>query len=350
MARELLGDYGNLSQGGVWLRSHAYPFWSWMEINAPRYYKLLRNTYQDTNSAPKTVGAAIRKTAISSTALAARIMLLSALITAWNRLFFPDEDDELTKTGNRQLRLITGRRDDGSIVTLRIQGAFSDVLSFVGLEDAYQDVKDVRTGKTTAGKKVKEAGSAFVNRVGQGAMPFERLTGELLTGKSAYPDILHPRPIIDRAEHAFRMVSLDKVYRFMTKKPLKKGGKELIGLVLYETDPGEAAYYAMRQRIYNFLDEKEYERPSGDPTEKSIALRYYKQAKKFKDTKLENHWLAKYKALGGTTQGMKTSIKKGEVTNALPREYKKEFLDKLDGEDREVLEMAERWYNETYKK
>lgn len=350
MARELLGDYGNLSQGGVWLRSHAYPFWSWMEINAPRYYKLLRNTYQDTNSVSKTTGAAIRKTAISSTALAARIMLLSALVTAWNRLFFPDEDDELTKTGNRQLRLITGRRDDGSIVTLRIQGAFSDVLSFVGLEDAYQDVRDIKTGKTTVEKKAKEAGSAFINRVGQGAMPFERLTGELITGKSVYPDILHPRPIIDRAEHAFRMVSLDKVYRFMTKKPLKKGGKELIGLVLYETDPGEAAYYAMRQRIYDFLDEKEYERPSGDPTEKSIALRYYKQAKKFKDTKLENHWLAKYKALGGTTQGMKTSIKKGEVTNALPRKYKKEFLDKLDGEDREVLEMAERWYDETYKK
>ena len=333
----------------MWLRSHAYPFWSWMEINAPRYYKLLRNTYQDSNSTKQTLGVAARKTALSTTALAARVMLLAALVTMWNRLFFPDEDDELTKTGNRQLRLITGRRDDGSIITLRIQGAFSDVLSFVGLEDAFQDVKDVRTGKTTVGKKVKEAGSAFVNRVGQGAMPFERLTGELLTGKSAYPDILHPRPIIDRAEHAFRMVSLDKVYRFMTKKPLRKGGKELIGLVLYETDPGEAAYYAMRQRIYDFLDEKEYERPSGDPTEKSIALRYYKQAKKFKDTKLENHWWAKYKALGGTKEGMRMSIKKGEVTSALPKEYKREFLDKLDGEDREVLQMAEKWYDETYK-
>ena len=43
LARELIGDYGNISHAGQAIRSHLMPFYSWMEINAPRYIRLMRN-------------------------------------------------------------------------------------------------------------------------------------------------------------------------------------------------------------------------------------------------------------------------------------------------------------------
>jgi hypothetical protein len=277
------------------------------------------------------------------------MLMLAGLVTLWNSLFFHDEDEELTKTGNRQLRLIVGRREDGSIMTVRISGAFSDVLSFVGLEDAPQDIQDIREGKTTVAKKVKEGGSAFVNKFVQGAMPFEKSAAEAILGKTYYPDVFHPRPIRDRAENVLKTVSMDKLYRYLAKKPLR-GAKELTGLIVYDTTPGEAAYFTMKERINDFLDDKEVDRGSSEPTKKSNALYYYKQSKKLGDVKLANHWLAKYKALGGTNAGLKVSIKKGEVMAGLPREYRKEFLSSLDQEDKEVLKMAEDWYKETYQK
>ena len=125
-------------------------------------------------------------------------------------------------------------------------------------------------------------------------------------------------------------------------------GKELVGLLVYENDPGQAAYYTMRQKIYDFLDEKEVERPGGDPTKKSNALFWYKQSLKYGDEKLAEHWLNKYRELGGTNVGMYQSIKKGEVMSALPNKYKVEWFKSLDKEDREVLEMANEWYRQTY--
>ena len=126
-------------------------------------------------------------------------------------------------------------------------------------------------------------------------------------------------------------------------------GKEMTSLLVYDNDPGQAAYYTMRQRIYDFLDEKEVERPDGDPTQKSNALYYYKQSLKLENTELASYWLAKYRELGGTTKGMKASIEKGEVRAALPKKYRGEFYRSLDEEDKEVLQMADEWYNLTYR-
>jgi len=352
LARELMGDYGNLSQAGQWFRSHSYPFWSWVEINSPRYYRLLKNTKFEDNTGTlgrvAAVGAA--KTALNVGKLGIKAMLLMGLVVLWNRLMFPDEDDELQKQKDHKLKLIVGRREDGSIMTMKIQGAFSDMLSFFGLEDAVTDANEISEGKSTIGKKVAEGGSALVNKFAQGAMPLTKTLGEVITKKSFYPDILNPRPVRDRAEQGLRIFKMDQIYNYLTHKPARSFGKEVSGLLVYDNSPGEAAYYTMRQNIFDFMKDNGEEFPSGEPTDRSNALYYYKQSLKLGDPEKASFWFEKYKELGGTAKGYTASMKKGMIINTIPNDLKAAWYKSLDAEDKEVLDMANKWYFETYLK
>lgn len=274
LARELLGDYGNLSQGGQWLRAHSYPFWSWVELNTPRYYRLLKNTKFEYNSGiiGKVAGVGAKKVVVNVGMLGMRAMLLMGLMVLYNRIFWPDEDDELHREKNYKLRLILGRNDDGTIKTMKIQGAFSDVLAFFGLEDAVNDVDKIAKGKKTAGDMVFEGSNAFVNKFAQGAMPFTKTGYEVFTGRTLYPDMFSSRPIRDKGEHIARMASMDKVYNYLTHKPVRSFGKELSNLLTYDSDPGESAYYTMRENIFDFMDDNGVEPMSGNPTDRSNAL------------------------------------------------------------------------------
>lgn len=348
LARELMGDYGNLSQAGQWFRSHSYPFWSWVEINSPRYYRLLKNTkFEDnTGTVGRITGVVAAKTAVNVGKLGVKAMLLMGLVVLWNRAMFPDEDDELSKQKDRKLKLIIGRRDDGSIMTMKVQGAFSDVLSFFSLEDVVSDVKSDKT----AGKMAKEGGNAFVNKFAQGAMPLTKTLAEVATKKSLYPDVLNPRPIRDRAEQGLRIFKMDKIYNYLTHKPSRPFGKEVSGLLVYDNSPGEAAYYTMRQNIFDFMKDNGEEFPSGEPTDRSNALYYYKQSLKFGDPEKAAFWFEKYKELGGTGKGYNASMKKGMIINTIPNDLKAAWIKSLDAEDKEILEMANKWYFETYLK
>jgi hypothetical protein len=386
IARELIGDYGNLSQGGQWMRAHVYPFWSWVEINAPRYYKLLKNTKYEggtAGTATRTLGILTKKVGIGVAKKAVMFNLLMLLINMFNRIAFPDENEELRKNKDRQLKLILGRDEDGNIRTLRVSGAFSDVLSWGGLEDAPQDFKDVREGDYTVGDKVKEAGSAFTNKLAQGAFPMLKTAAELISGKSFYPDMFNPRQIRSKPEHALRMIPpADKIYRWLSKKPLRGIGKELSNVIVYNVNPGEAAYYAIKQNAYEFLDKKELSRESGSYTPKSNALYYYKQSIKYGDKDLAAHWFKEYSKFFDSSEevlklakkqnlsveetdkrllaaskrdkisvinGMNSSIENGEVLNSIPKKLQEEWLETLDAEDKEILEIANKWYDKTYR-
>ncbi|MCL4481826.1 MAG: hypothetical protein M1445_04255, partial [Bacteroidetes bacterium] len=171
---------------------------------------------------------------------------------------------------------------------------------------------------------------------------------EVALGKSLYPDIFNPGTIRDRPEHALRAVSMDRIYRYLTHKPLRGISKEAEGLIVYDTDPGEAAYYTVRQKIYYFLKKEGVETPSGEPTQRSNALFYYKQSLKLKNQDLAEHWLNEYVKEGGTKQGYKASIQRGVVTSPLPKRLREKWWATLDNEDKEVLDMANTWYEKTY--
>jgi hypothetical protein len=360
LARELIGDYGNISNAGKWLRRHLVPFWSWQEINAPRYLRMFKNLPHEEDAGrlgqarvPAVAAAALaRKTAV----FALKVQAFYMMVWVWNHLLFPDETDELEER-LREMgpQLILGRNEDGEIRSIPLPGALSDALSWIGLQDWPEDVRDVVTGAWDLGDKVAESGKAVVDRVVNMIGPMPKTLFELTSGHTSYPSIyrsekgkdftLGPRPIRDRWEHAARTVSLEGLYRRVTNRPYRPMIDVIGNLVMYRTDPGESAYYLTREKAARWLEQQG--RPSGSfhPTDRSNALYYFKKASDWGEDERAAYWLTRYHALGGTDRGLTQSLERGEPLGMLARRDRNAFLATLSERDREALERAESWYD-----
>jgi hypothetical protein len=359
LARELVGDYGNLSVAGQWLRTKMIPFWSFQEINAPRYVRLFYNLAAEGRGRGDLAKVGALAMARKGAGLTAKVFTFYGMAMLWNiamAAVLGIDDDDLSDAERRQLHLILGRREDGTIITLRLQGAISEALSWVGLENILQDAEDVAAGRKTKGEQAKEMAWSPFNKLVNAAHPFIKLAGEEITGYSVFPDITNPRPIKDRVEHLARMFSLESPYRHMTGKPTRKDWKDLsfwddvINLVGHQSDPGEAAYFDTRQRARKFLERKGIDSGSyrADAHGKSMALYNYKKALQYGDLDVAKKYYDRYMVLGGSRKGLKISVRMASPIAAVPKKMRREFLDSLTPRDRAKYERAVKWYNEVY--
>jgi N12 class adenine-specific DNA methylase len=358
MARELVGDYGNISHAGQYLRERVLPFYSWMEINAPRYVRLFRNLkHEGAGGLAPAAGVMVWK----GTKLAMKASILMAMVMLYNAVVWPDEEDELQELGREQLHLILGRRADGTIITLRFQGALSDALSWFGMSNPVEQVKKIAQGKKGAQDVAWDVVKAPGKRLFQAVRPDAKMVGEVLSGQSYYPDPMHPRPIRDTTEHILRTFSLDKIWNRIDipgvkiAKPQRGGSwedqlvKDISGLVLNETDPGEQAYYTARKDVMDWLSENGKEKPAALPTNKSNALYYYKQSLKFSDFDAAAKYLKRYQDLGGKLgHDVQGSIIRTHPLSSLSLLDRNKYVLSLTNKERETLEIAKTWYKKHY--
>jgi hypothetical protein len=326
------------------------------EINAPRYWRLMRNISIEGEPAGRRVALLGAVAGKKAAFLGAKAFMLYGAIALWNALVFPDEEEELGEEGRRQMHLILGRRADGSIMTLRLQGALSDALSWFNLHDFPEDMRDLVNGKQTVYQWLGQSAREPVNKMLQGIRPDIKGFGELIGGKTIYPDFARPRPIRDRGEYVARMLSLEGFYRRAAGRPMKEGTvagqvwEDVLRTFSYSANPGETAYYGAREMVGRFLEDRNIERPFHEPTDRSNALYWYKTAIKYGDAKAAERYLNKYKDLGGTMKGLKISVDRAHPLAALPNKYRTKFLNELSQEDRETVKRASRWYKETFKR
>ena len=355
LSRELLGDYGNLSAHGEKIRTSLIPFWSWMEINAPRYYRLFKNAAtqgEAGSTAARMAGVGARKAAGAALGIGEKLLLthlLFAAVSAFNNLAHPDEEDKLSSTVRGQLHLILGTTSDNKTMTLRFSGAFSDVLAWAGLEDYPESFKKLQAGRMDAKEMLKKMALATPNKLVNAASPFTKLAGELMAGKSIYPDMTKPAPIRDRAEHAARFLSLDEEYRALAGKPGKGYLNSLKNLLVYESDPGEQAYHDIRQQVGRFLEKHGREQTAAEPTERSKALYYFRQAMKYRDREAVDKYKADYLKAGGKPENLYQSIKRAHPLAGMPLQMRQQFMHSLTAQDRENIKFAVDWYKQAYR-
>lgn len=366
LARELIGDYGGVSHGGQYIRRHLIPFYSWVEINAPRYARMLRNApFEESGGTARkarTVGVAAGRSAWKLGKYAVKANLLLLLAAAWNRSMYPDEEEEMRKTDQGRVgHIILGKRPDGSIRTMRVQGALSDALDWFGTEDYPSDVEDVLMGKATWQDKAADAVKAPVEKVVGGLHPGFKSPFELIAGESTYPHIFgqgtdfgfRTTQIRDRKEYVARLFSLDGLYRRVTGRPKPPTDPSTMGTLAdwtfaYRTDPGEAAYWNARSNAFEYGRKHGKGEGGGEPTERGNALYYYKQAVKWSDKEAAARYLKAYFALGGSEKGMEQSIRMGHPLGSIAKKHQQEYIDSLSKDQKDELEAAIKFYEGTY--
>ena len=83
------------------------------------------------------------------------------------------------------------------------------------------------------------------------------------------------------------------------------------------------------------------------PTRKSNALYYYKQALRWGEPERAARWLQRYRELGGTERGLEQSVRRSAPLGAIAKKDRDAFRASLDAEERQVVQLAEVWYDRT---
>ncbi|MDQ7798524.1 MAG: GGDEF domain-containing protein [Candidatus Edwardsbacteria bacterium] len=351
LSRELLGDYGALTEAGNYMRERLIPFYSWMEINTPRYVRIMKNMGDEGRGSRAMGQAAAGKVARAAMKLPVKIAqagMLMAAVNSWNHLVWPEEEKKLSEQQRRSVHVIIGRDKGGNPLTIRFQGALSDALDWVGLEDVWYDVKDIREGKATIKDKTAEAGKAVVNKVVQSIRPDVKLYTELLSGKRLFPDVFKQQPIRDRTEHALGTLgaAMNIPYRYATGKPMRPLGQELTeALLAYRTvDAGEAAYGQVKSAKYQWLEKTGKESAGFEPTPRANALYNYKLAQRYGDKKAEQKYFAEYKKLGGNEKQLGMSLAMSAPLAGIKEDDLEQLLSEIPAEALEKTGLAYRWY------
>jgi N12 class adenine-specific DNA methylase len=352
LARELVGDYGDISVFGQRMRRYVMPFWSWPEMNTKRYFRLLANAFRVSNARGLattgflSAGIAAR----SATTMTIRMALVFALINIWNRWLHKEDEDKLDDQQKHQLHLILGHDSQGQVYTLRMQGALSDVLDELGFADTAEAFKNWEDGKGTFGEVALATPKAIVNRLGPGNWnPLYMEPIQLALREKLWPDMFKPRTIHDRERDVAQTFSLENEYDWAAGKPSQGYGRSWLQSFAYKRDPGEMAYNNTRDLVGQFLKEKEgLDIGRANISPRSEALRDYKMALRYGDVEAAQKALKEYAQYDGTVRGLKQSIKAAAPLHALPKRDRRAFVESLNDQERSELIEAQQFYEETY--
>lgn len=352
MANSALINYATPTPLGAHLRVHLIPFYRWMEGNAGRYWQYLANEVhagRENSSRRRLFGVAAVGRVLRYGAL---VGVLSAVVAAWNRLRYPDEDETMRRSGRRGY-LILGRNPDGKVRAVTVQGAWRDLLSAVGIGNPLAIAEDVVRGRKTVGEVASDAAWGLPNRVMQGVAPWYKLPAELASRQSLYPDVRRPVPIRDRAEYLAGQAALRTLYGTVTGKPMPaelRGWRGVVqSWVVQYTDPGEAQYWMARHDALRWA--KDHRLGASQAIvigERGNAMYYWKQALRYGDRDAARRWRAEYQRAGGTAQGMMSAIAEAHPLSALPRAAWNAYAADLKGEKRQTLQGAVKWWMDVY--
>jgi hypothetical protein len=228
-------------------------------------------------------------------------------------------------------------------------GAISDFLEWFGLGAPQQLVSRWLSGKMSAKDVAIEMAKGAVNKAVGQVGPQYKLPTETLTGRKMYPDVFEPAIIRDRGLYLAEQFGLGGAYRRIAGLPHKSYQESLQNVLAYAADPEESAYYEILDEKQLFLKNKgEYRGYGGSVSPRSSALYNIKMAIRYEDKTALDKYLQEYVNLGGTKEGIETSLRDMEplfgLNSKLEREFKNEWL---DDEGRRRLEQAEAFYKES---
>lgn len=349
LSRNLVGDYGNLSEFGNFMRKHVYPFWSYVEINFGRQYRQAINAIEWAKAVSGGSGA--KRTALTagifgvkaSTLAALGIMKMGWLLGAawlWNHLARPDDEEQLSEQDQLSPHVVLGKNSDGTINVFNRMSSLGDFFQWTGFSQLARLVPKAADEKVGWDRVAKETAKAPVNQFIQGFRPDVKVMFEVATGQSLFPDAFNPRPR-DRGELAVggALGLRDEFNWLVYGKGKKTYWSEMAAMRV--VDPERAALFDMYDAKDNFLEKKGSPRGGQYPKSKFTNLREaavsddYEAFKRAKKNVIEEH---------GKDADLAGYVKKLDPLTGIKQDWQKEFTEKyLDDEQRKKLNVARQY-------
>ncbi|MES0334791.1 MAG: helicase-related protein [Candidatus Magnetobacterium sp. LHC-1] len=356
-SNELCGAYDDISVMGKYLRDRWIPFFSWMEVNPTIYKRLFQNAFRNddltSRIGKKVLGAGIKASFMLLKKIGKMVLatiFLTSIVQVWNELVHPDEEKDLPANVRAKSHIILGRDEEGNVLYFSRLGALSDLLEWAGLDTPVQDMRDIMNGNITLKEKARQMALSPANKIAGAAIPLEKTAVEAILQRTYYPDIDNPRSIRDQAEYIANSLGVLNEYKAIAGKPSKGylSKNNILSKLLYVADPKESAFYDTLDTKRRFLESKGQTNEGFWQSPKSNALYNYKLSLKYQDADAAIKYLAEYKALGGTADGLERSLESMDPLYGLSEKkgYDQEFLTTLNDEEKYKLELATEYYNE----
>ena len=274
LSRDLLGDYGNMTAGGEWIRRNLFPFWAFQEINLKRYPRLAINAIQAGEGRGRT-GAVI------ATAAMTRVGGLYAALWTWNNLLYPmlfgrDDEDELGEYDQANPHILLGPNSDGTVRNFRNVGALGDFLEWFGVNEALSMWDEWKAGQAGNLDVAKEIAKAPIEKMIGLLRPDVKAGYEVVTGQSLFPNPFQPRSV-ERDVAVANVIGYGDAYKWMKGRIVGKGHRSrphfwqrwFVGVV----DPRQTAFGEIYDCRARFLEAK------GSPEGGVYPISQYKQAR-----------------------------------------------------------------------
>ena len=349
MARDMMGDYGNIPIAAKWARKRLIPFVSWIASNTIRYNNLFRNAYLTAKNVSAEQG--IGKGAILAGTLGARMFMVYAFVNIWNNLFFGDQEEELSDESRMRLHLNLGNWG-GDSYSMRFQGALSDYLAWFGLEDAGAVLMDHANGRADARDILASMAKAPVNKIAQGITPFYKVPVELFVTGQWFPDVFNPRQIRDKSRHIGASFKLDAPVAWLKKltgqsAPSDSVWETALQAVVYKQDPGKTAFDNVRSMAYDFL---EHETGGGGGFGRGGAkadARYNLRSARAMGDKRSAILAQRELRRLGERRPFRDILQESGPLAMLNRAQKSKFMRTLSAKEKRWVRQAEAWHRKT---
>jgi hypothetical protein len=340
LAREIFGDYGAISESGESIAKFLYPFYRFRETNIRGYKNFIFNNISTKAGKERILKYGLARgvtvAATKATINYSRMVMFTAAIALFNKLMFPDEEEELQKAGMDGFHLILGRDDNGNIRYYRTQGTMNAFMESMGLNGIANEFSDYSNGTATLGEVAAKPGESFVNEFYQGMNPLIKSPIELSQGKTFFPSIKNPRVIKDspyNLEYLSNQIGQRYLYDELMDKPRKD--KDFLNMfVTNSVNPKESAYYATLNLIKELKGGGQFVSETGKidgnkvKEEKRNALFEWKQHLKFGNVDKSNDALKRFYDLGGNEKDLKKQISNLDPLHGLNK-FEKSVVDEM---------------------
>lgn len=227
LSRNLIGDYGDRTVLGNWLRRRLLPFWAFQEINIFRYPRMAINAWQagDRYRAAGTLSVGAAKMLLTS-----RLAWMYGAVWMWNNFGAPmlipgaggDDDEDQPPYDRANLNIMLGRNPDGSLRRFRNVSTLGDFLEWFGINEAAVLYEKLASGQITGKELAKEMASSPLEKVFSSLRPEVGLGTQGIFGLSGFPEPTAPRSV--RKDEAIpNALGLVDEYKWMKGKLLEDG-------------------------------------------------------------------------------------------------------------------------------